>query len=29
MKDRIEEIDIDPFVNKYDVKNYVFALINL
>ena len=29
MKDRIEEINIDPFVNKYDVKNYVFALINL
>ena len=28
MKNRIEELDIDPFVNKYDVKNYVFALMN-
>ena len=28
MKNRIEELNIDPFVNKYDVKNYVFALIN-
>jgi len=28
MKNRIEELDIDPFVNKYDVKNYVFALID-
>ena len=28
MKNRIEELNIDPFVNKYDVKNYVFALID-
>ena len=28
MKNRIEELDIDPFVNKYDVKNYVFALMD-
>jgi len=28
MKNRIEELNIDPFVNKYDVKNYVFALMD-
>ena len=28
MKDRIEDINIDPLINKYDVKNYVFALID-
>ncbi|RZO48324.1 MAG: hypothetical protein EVA76_03595 [Candidatus Pelagibacterales bacterium] len=28
MKDRIEELNIDTFVNKYDVKNYVFALMD-
>ena len=28
MKDRIEELNVDDFVNKYDVKNYVFALIH-
>ena len=28
MKNRIEELDIDTFVNKYDVKNYVFALMD-
>ncbi len=27
IKDRIEEIDVSDLVNKYDVKNYVFALI--
>ena len=28
MKNRIEEMDVDILVNKYDVKNYVFALID-
>ena len=28
MKNRIEELDIDTFVNKYDVKNYVFAIMD-
>ena len=28
MKDRIEEINIGDLVNKYDVKNYVFALMD-
>jgi len=28
MKNRIEELDIDPFVKLYDVKNYVFALMD-
>ena len=28
MKNRIEELDVDILVNKYDVKNYVFALID-
>jgi len=28
MKNRIEDLDIDSFVNKYDVKNYVFALMD-
>jgi len=28
MKDRIEELNVDDFVNKYDIKNYVFTLIN-
>jgi len=28
MKDRVEELNIDTFVNKYDVKNYVFALMD-
>jgi len=28
MKNRIEELDIDTLVNKYDVKSYVFALID-
>ena len=28
MKNRIEELDVDTLVNKYDVKNYVFALID-
>ena len=28
MKNRIEELDFDPLVNKYDVKNYVFAFID-
>jgi hypothetical protein len=27
-KDKIEELDIKSLVNKYDIKNYVFALIN-
>ena len=27
MRDNIEELDIDTFIYKYDVKNYVFALI--
>ena len=26
MKNRIEEMDVDDLVNKYDIKNYVFAL---
>ena len=26
-KDRIEELDINTFVNKYDVNNYVFSLM--
>ena len=28
MKNRIEEIDVDSLVNKYDIKNYVFALMD-
>ena len=28
MKNRIEEIDVDSLVNKYDVKSYVFALMD-
>ena len=28
MKNKIEEINIDNLVNKYDIKNYVFALID-
>ena len=28
MKDSIEQLDVDILVNKYDVKNYVFALMD-
>ena len=28
MKNKIEELNVSDLVNKYDVKNYVFALIN-
>ena len=28
MKNKIEEIDVGDLVNKYDVKNYVFALMD-
>jgi len=28
MKNRIEELNIDDFVNKYDIKNYVFTLMH-
>ncbi len=28
MKNKIEELEVDSLVNKYDVKNYVFALID-
>ena len=28
MKNRIEEIDVDSLVNKYDVKSYVFVLLD-
>ena len=28
MKNRIEEVNVESFVNKYDIKNYVFALID-
>ncbi len=28
MKDRIEDLDVDYLVNKYDVENYVFTLMN-
>ena len=28
MKDRIEELNVDSFVNKYDIKNYVFTLMH-
>ncbi len=28
MKDKIEELDVDILVNKYDINNYVFALID-
>ena len=28
MKDKIEELDVDSLVYKYDVKNYVFALFD-
>ena len=28
MKNRIEELNIDDFVNKYDIKNYVFTFMN-
>ena len=26
MKDKIEKLNVDLLVNKYDVKNYIFAL---
>ena len=28
MKNRIEDLNVDDFVNKYDIKNYVFTLMN-
>ena len=28
MKNRIEELDVNALVNKYDIKNYVFTLID-
>ena len=28
MKDKIEELDINALVNKYDIKNYVFTLMD-
>ena len=28
MKNRIEELDVDALVNKYDIKSYVFALLD-
>ena len=28
MKNRIEELNVDDFVNKYNIKNYVFTLMN-
>ena len=28
MRNRVEEIDVDVLVNKYDEKNYVFVLMN-
>ena len=28
MKNRIEELDVDSLVNKYDIESYVFALID-
>jgi len=28
MKNKIEELDVDVLVNKYDIKNHVFALID-
>ena len=28
MKDKIEKLNVDALVNKYDIKNYVFALMN-
>jgi len=28
MKNRIEELNVDDFVNKYNTKNYVFSLIH-
>ena len=28
IKNRIEEINVEDFVNKYDVKNYVFAMMS-
>ena len=28
MKDKIEELDVESLVGKYDVKNYVFAIID-
>ena len=28
MKNRIEELNIDDFVNKYNIENYVFALMH-
>jgi len=28
MKDKIEELDINELVNKYDIKNYVFTLMD-
>ena len=28
MKNKIEDLDVDVLVNKYDIKSYVFALIN-
>ena len=27
MKNRMEELDVEPFTSKYDVRNYVFALM--
>ena len=27
-KNKIEELNVDDFVNKYDIKNYVFTLLN-
>ena len=28
MKNRIEELKVDDFVNKYNIKNYAFTLMN-
>jgi len=28
MKNRIEDLNVDDFVNKYNIKNYVFTLMN-
>jgi len=28
MRNKVEEIDVDVLVNKYDIKNYVFVLMN-
>ena len=27
-KNKIEELNVDDFVNKYDIKNYVLTLLN-